>query len=59
MLITPEAAELTTTLPEMVEQEAKAVASAWELMVAVAWEQMAELWAAAKLATARAGTMSF
>jgi hypothetical protein len=36
MLITPEAAELTTTLPEMVEQDANAVASAWELMVAVA-----------------------
>jgi len=35
MLIVPEASELTRTLPEMVEQEANPVASAWELMVAV------------------------
>jgi len=59
MLITPEAAELTTILPEMVEQEANAVASAWELMVAVAWEQIEADWAAAKPATARAETMIF
>jgi len=29
----------------MVEQEAYWDASAWELMVAVAWEQMEALWA--------------
>lgn len=40
MLIIPEAEELTRMLPAMVEQEAKAVASAWELMVAVDWEHM-------------------
>lgn len=45
MLMTPEAAELTTTLPWMVEQEAKAVASACELMVAVAVEQIEAVWA--------------
>jgi hypothetical protein len=38
MLIMPEAEELTRMLPAMVEQEAKAVASAAELMVAVDWE---------------------
>lgn len=45
MLITPDAEEDTTTLPEMVAQLDRAVASACELMVAVAWEQMAEVWA--------------
>lgn len=45
MLMTPETEELTTILPAMVEQEASAVASAWELMVTVTWEQTAEVWA--------------
>jgi hypothetical protein len=45
MLITPDAEELTTTLPDIVAQSARAVASACELMVAVAWEQMADVWA--------------
>ncbi len=35
MLIVPEAEEPITMLPEMVEQEAYWLASAWELMVAV------------------------
>lgn len=36
------------TLPSMVEQEAYCVASAWELMVAVDWEQREAVWAVKK-----------
>ncbi len=49
MLITPDAEELTTTLPDIVAQSARALASACELMVAVAWEQMADVWAGERL----------
>lgn len=43
------------TSPLMVEQSEYCVASACELMVAVAWEQMEAVWAAATPRTARAG----
>jgi hypothetical protein len=45
MLMTPDALGPTRTSPVIVEQSAYCVASAWELMVAVAWEQMEAVWA--------------
>lgn len=54
MLIMPVAEELTRMLPEMVEQEARAVASAAELMVAVDWEHTDDDWPTARVAKAAA-----
>lgn len=45
MLMTPDASGPMRTSPSMVEQEAYCVASAWELMVAVDWEQREAVWA--------------
>jgi hypothetical protein len=45
MLISPAASALTRTSPEMVVHAAYCVASACELIVAVAWEQMEAVWA--------------
>ncbi len=48
MLIMPEASGPTRRSPWIVAQLAYWVASAWELIVAVGWEQREEPWAAKK-----------